>query len=178
MNSNHNTNYANISYNNTNDHNNHNLNIRTKNNYKNVINTKTSNNNGSHNNNNFIATTHEHIWKHMSKRTQSINHLFFCWRCDSLACRNRILIFRTKGIMWTCVHNVWGKISIWTWWTPCFFHHIGFGVTHIWHIMPFYHDLFKPGDAFFFKVKFFFSGASEKAIPGCRSRPVTDSPEE
>ena len=32
----------------------------------------------------------------MSKRTQSINHLFFCWRCDSLACRNRILIFRKK----------------------------------------------------------------------------------
>ena len=106
----------------------------------------------------------------MSKRTQSINHLFFCWRCDSLACRNRILIFRKKkGIMWTCVHNVWGKISIWTWWTPCFFHHIGFGVTHIWHIMPFYHDLFKPGDAFFLKWSFFFSERRKKRFQGAEA---------
>ena len=101
-------------------------------------------------------STYENIWANAHNQSTTC----FCCRCDSLACRNRILIFE-KGIMWTCVHNVWGKISIWFWLTPCFFHHIGFGVTHIWHIMFFDHDLFKPGDAFFFKVKFF--GASEKS---------------
>ena len=106
-------------------------------------------------------STYENIWANAHNQSTTC----FCCRCDSLACRNRILIFE-KGIMWTCVHNVWGKISIWFWLTPCFFHHIGFGVTHIWHIMFFDHDLFKPGDAFLFLSEVFRSvGKSDSRVP-------------
>ena len=89
----------------------------------------------------------------MSKRTQSINHLFLLQVWQSCMQKQNSYFRKKRNYVKMCAQCLRQNIYL-VLVDPMFFHHVGFGVTHIWHIMFFDHDLFKPGDAFFLKWSF------------------------